>query len=138
MNLWTVACQAPLSMGFFRQGYWSYWSGNSSYHALLQGIFMTQRQNPHLVYCRQILYYWAIREAQSKGHPYFIVLYFLCFTKLHILFFFFSNLRFWQSCIKPSFNTIFFNSIFSLCVFNIFIILITLKTFSSLYFYDDL
>ena len=20
---WTVACQAPLSMGFFRQGYWS-------------------------------------------------------------------------------------------------------------------
>ena len=23
MTLWTVACQAPLSMGFFRQEYWS-------------------------------------------------------------------------------------------------------------------
>ena len=23
MTPWTVACQAPLSMGFFRQGYWS-------------------------------------------------------------------------------------------------------------------
>ena len=23
VNLWTVACQAPLSMGFFRQEYWS-------------------------------------------------------------------------------------------------------------------
>ena len=23
MNLWTVACQAPLSMGLFRQKYWS-------------------------------------------------------------------------------------------------------------------
>ena len=23
MTLWTVACQAPLSMGFSRQGYWS-------------------------------------------------------------------------------------------------------------------
>ena len=22
-NLWTVACQAPLSMGFFKQQYWS-------------------------------------------------------------------------------------------------------------------
>ena len=22
-TLWTVACQDPLSMGFFRQGYWS-------------------------------------------------------------------------------------------------------------------
>ena len=28
---WTVACQAPLSMGFSRQEYWSC-------HALLQGI----------------------------------------------------------------------------------------------------
>ena len=23
VTLWTVACQAPLSMGFFRQEYWS-------------------------------------------------------------------------------------------------------------------
>ena len=23
VSLWTIACQAPLSMGFFRQEYWS-------------------------------------------------------------------------------------------------------------------
>ena len=23
LTLWTIACQAPLSMGFFRQEYWS-------------------------------------------------------------------------------------------------------------------
>ena len=30
--LWTVACQAPMSMGFSRREYWN------SYHAFLQGI----------------------------------------------------------------------------------------------------
>ena len=37
-----VTCQAPLSMGFFRQKYWS------GCHALLQGIFLTQGLNPVL------------------------------------------------------------------------------------------
>ena len=37
---WTIACQAPLSMGFSRQ---EYWSGG---RALLQGIFLTQESNP--------------------------------------------------------------------------------------------
>ena len=46
----TVACQAPLSMEFSRQGYWS------GLHSLLQGIFLTQRSNPGLRYYRQILY----------------------------------------------------------------------------------
>ena len=32
---WIIACQAPLSMGFSWQEYWSF-------HALLQGIFLTQ------------------------------------------------------------------------------------------------
>ena len=32
---WTVACQAPRSMGFSWQEYWS------GYHFLLQGIFPT-------------------------------------------------------------------------------------------------
>ena len=41
---WTVACQAPLSMGFSRQEYWS------GCHALLQGIFLTQGSDPHLLY----------------------------------------------------------------------------------------
>ena len=47
---WTVACQAPLSMGFFRQEYWS------GCHALLQGIFPTQGWNPILSHCRWFLY----------------------------------------------------------------------------------
>ena len=46
---WTVACQAPLSMRFSRQEYWS------GYHFLLQGIFWTQGSNPCLPHCRQTL-----------------------------------------------------------------------------------
>ena len=40
---WTVACQAPLSMGFSRQEYWS------GCHFLLQGIFSTQESNPLVI-----------------------------------------------------------------------------------------
>ena len=39
---WTAAHQAPLSMEFFRQEYWS------GCHFLLQGIFPTQGSDPHL------------------------------------------------------------------------------------------
>ena len=39
---WTVACQAPLSMGFFRQ---ENWNGLPSPP---QGIFLTQGLNPRL------------------------------------------------------------------------------------------
>ena len=39
--LWTVICQSPLSMGFFRQEYWN------ELHFLLQEIFPTQRSNLH-------------------------------------------------------------------------------------------
>ena len=46
---WTVARQAPLSMEFSRE---EYWSG----HDLLQGIFLTQGSNPGLPHCRYILY----------------------------------------------------------------------------------
>ena len=38
-SLWTVACQASLSMGFSRQEYWG------GCCALLQGIFLTQGSN---------------------------------------------------------------------------------------------
>ena len=41
--LWTVALQAPLTMGFCRQEYWS------GFHPLLQGIFLTLGSNPHLL-----------------------------------------------------------------------------------------
>ena len=57
VNPWTVAHQAPLSMGFSRQEYWSGW------HSLLQGILPTQGLNPGLLHCRQILYHSATSEA---------------------------------------------------------------------------
>ena len=44
VTLWTVACQAALSMGFSRQEYWS------GCHALLQVIFSTQGWNLHLLH----------------------------------------------------------------------------------------
>ena len=47
---WTVAYQAPLSMGFSRQEYWS------GVPLLLQGIFLTQGSNLGLPLNRQILY----------------------------------------------------------------------------------
>ena len=47
---WTVASQAPLYMGFSRQGYWR------GCHFLLQGIFVTQELNPHL-FC---LLHWQV------------------------------------------------------------------------------
>ena len=40
---WTVACQAPLSMGFSRQEY------GVGCHTLLQGIFPSQGSNLHLL-----------------------------------------------------------------------------------------
>ena len=57
-TLWTVAQQAPLSLGFSRQEYWS------GLPALLQGISPTQESNPGLPHCRQILN-WVTREAKE-------------------------------------------------------------------------
>ena len=42
--------QAPMSMGFSRQEYWS------GLHFLLQGIFLTRGLKPGVPHCRQILY----------------------------------------------------------------------------------
>ena len=47
---WTVACQAPLSMGFSRQEHWS----GLPFSSL--GIFLTQELNPGVLHCRQSLY----------------------------------------------------------------------------------
>ena len=55
---WTVACQAPLSMRFSRQEYWSGLPFASP------GIFLTQESNPGLLNCRQILY-----RLSYKGSP---------------------------------------------------------------------
>ena len=48
---WTVACQAPLSIGLS--------SKNTGVvcHTLLQGIFLTQGQNLNLLHCRRILHH---------------------------------------------------------------------------------
>ena len=46
---WTVAHQAPPSMEFSRQEYWS------GLHFLLQGFFLNQGLNLGLLHCRRIL-----------------------------------------------------------------------------------
>ena len=66
---WTAAFQAPLSMGFSRQEYWSGVPLPSPNTAggccfLLQGIFLTQGLNLGLLHCRQILYQLSY---QGKG-----------------------------------------------------------------------
>ena len=52
MALWTEDRQAPLSMAFSRQEYWSEKKENTGVgcHFLLQGIFPTQGSNPHLLH----------------------------------------------------------------------------------------
>ena len=59
---WIVAHQAPLSMGFPRQEYWS------GLPFLLQGIFPTQGSNLGLLHCRHTLYHLRhqIKRIQSN------------------------------------------------------------------------
>ena len=54
---WFLACQAPLSMEFSRQEYWS------GYYSLLQAIFMTHRSKPGLLHCRQMLYHLSHQRS---------------------------------------------------------------------------
>ena len=59
---WTVAHQAPVSVGFSRQEYWS------GLHALFQGIFPTQALNPGLLtvlISRQIPYHLSHEESHN-------------------------------------------------------------------------
>ena len=62
VTLWTIAHQAPLSMRFPRQEYWS------GLPCPPPGIFLTQGLNPsllqQLLHCRQILHRWATGEAE--------------------------------------------------------------------------
>ena len=57
-TLWTVACQAPLSMVFSRQKYWSGQPLPSPGHLPHPGI------EPGLLHCRQILY-----QLNHQGSP---------------------------------------------------------------------
>ena len=58
VNPWTVACQAPLSMGFPRQEYWSGLPFSTPGHLPDPGIKPCASCNG-----RQILYHWDTREA---------------------------------------------------------------------------
>ena len=64
---WTVAHQAPLSMGNSPGK-----NTGVGCHFFILGIFPIQGPNLSLLRCRQILYHWAIRDAppHSKGVPY--------------------------------------------------------------------
>ena len=54
---WDVVHQAPLSMEFSRQEYWS------GCHSLLQGIFPTQGSNLGLLDYRQVLYHLSYQGS---------------------------------------------------------------------------
>ena len=58
----------PTTVGFFCP--WGSPGQNTGvgWHALLQGIFPTQRSNLDLLSCRQILYYYATRAAHIWIH----------------------------------------------------------------------
>ena len=60
---WTVAHQAPLSMGFSRQEY------GGGCHFLIQGILPSQGLNPGLLPCRKILYHFELQQMQ-QGSPF--------------------------------------------------------------------
>ena len=62
-TLWTVACQAPHLWGFPGK------NAGVGYHALLQGIFLTQGWTHVSCIGRQVLYHWVIREVPRKGSP---------------------------------------------------------------------
>ena len=62
------ACQAPLSMDFSRQEYWS----GLGCHFFLQGILLTQASNLGLLNCRQILYHL---NHQGRFTPRYFILY---------------------------------------------------------------
>ena len=60
VTLWTIAHQAPLSMGFSRQIYWSGLTCPSPV------IFPTQGLNPHLL---RLLHWQAVLPLASPGKP---------------------------------------------------------------------
>ena len=70
---WTVACQAPLSMGILHgQEYcpWTVFSMDKNTgvgcHAFLQCIFPTQGSNPGLPHCKWIL---LLFDTKTEGRP---------------------------------------------------------------------
>ena len=54
---WTIACQAPLSMGFSRQEYWS------GLPFLTPGVLPNPETEHCLLHCRKILYHLSYQES---------------------------------------------------------------------------
>ena len=65
MTLWTIAHQAPQSMGIFQARILE-WAGS---HSLLQGIFPTQGSNSGILHCRQILYHLSHQGSPFISRP---------------------------------------------------------------------
>ena len=61
---WTVACQAPPSMGFPRQEYWSGLPFPSPGDLPTQGLKLYLL---HLLHCRQILYRLSHQGSRAEG-----------------------------------------------------------------------
>ena len=61
VTIWTVAHQAPLSMGFPRARILEWVD-----QFLLQGIFLTQESNSGLLHCRQTLYLRTTKKVQDN------------------------------------------------------------------------
>ena len=69
---WTVVCQAPLSLEFSGQGYWSGKKKRNTgvdCHSFLQGAFPTQGSNPGLLHYRQILYHLSHQGSLMVERP---------------------------------------------------------------------
>ena len=58
----TVACQAPLPMGFSSK------NTGMGCLSLLQGTFPTQGLNPGLLHCKQILYHLSLQGSLQQGY----------------------------------------------------------------------
>ena len=58
---WTVAHQSPLSIGFSRQEYWS------GCHFIIQGVFLTQGSNLHLLWL--LLWQEGTLQTVPPGKP---------------------------------------------------------------------
>ena len=50
VTTWTIACEAPLSMGFLRQEYCKMTVAKMGCHCLFQGDLLDQRSNLHLLH----------------------------------------------------------------------------------------
>ena len=90
---WTVAHQAPLSMGFSRQEHWSGLPCTPLGDLPNPGIEPASHASPD---CRQIIYHWATREFWYTWQVYLINKYLTTsyqYTHIHISCCFLHNLN---------------------------------------------